>query len=910
MVSTFWAFVVLFPVFATGGGDAVGWYHFSMSNVLQSDWRIWPPTIFIYAFSAFTLWTMKQEYTHFLAQRMEFLCGRLREVHPQQQYSIMVEVIPKELRSDKALYDYFNALYPGKIHSACVVLNLPDLEAESLRRQRKVRRLEKSLARFEASGFRPRHIVGRPRIMCCGIESEMNYLCHMCCNNFYQSRKPVWDEFSQQPPEKGDLVDSIAYYTLEVEECNDHMVKEQRKKKEMAEIGNKDLADSATWIDRMMSIASAAASSVMGPIDGEQGSASLPEETAPPRKYVVRYGAMEGGLKRSDSSTLLTTISEDSVSRPNRQPYLPIAPRESTTVFNNNSENGASLSGLDVNGENYNGIDINTNQAGPEPRRKLFPDLVRSVMGLPGQRSNLDDDITAGNWQQMQEDLLDPNLLWDGEECDEDMDKDRGWCMVIIGRLGWDFLYSFLQSASSRLDLMFDSVLGTTMSSTGFVTFTDLASVTSAASAPLSYAPEVLQCAIAPEPRDIIWTNAHCDRRVCKERESIASFLVGFGALLWSVPLAFIQAMATADSLAKIPGMQWILVNASVANFVNGYLPVVALLTLILVLPFAFELVATRYEHRKTQSDVQHSIFVRYFYYQIANIYVSVTAGSIFISLQQILAHPYDVFRILGSKLPTVAGYFISLLLTKILAGLPMVLLRIGALSRMIFLKLFFKEENLTQRELDEVYRELPIMYGWEYPSQLLVIMICFTYAAISPMILPFGAIYFFFALVVYKKQAMFVYTPTFESGGSLFHSACDRTLMGLILGQLTFLGYCLIRGGKIQPILLVPLPFITVQTMRYFQKHYSDPGRFLSLEMARKIDKDPPVHISEFNRDAYRQPVLAEGVAAPKTYRRATRAPIAEYGAPAILHRASEESRSSNTGPKSFSAPAGDKID
>ena len=197
-----------------------------------------------------------------------------------------------------------------------------------------------------------------------------------------------------------------------------------------------------------------------------------------------------------------------------------------------------------------------------------------------------------------------------------------------------------------------------------------------------------------------------------------------------------------------------------------------------------------------------------------------------------------------------------------------------------------------------------------QYPSQLLVIMICFTYAAISPMILPFGAIYFFFALVVYKKQAMFVYTPTFESGGSLFHSACDRTLMGLILGQLTFLGYCLIRGGKIQPILLVPLPFITVQTMRYFQKHYSDPGRFLSLEMARKIDKDPPVHISEFNRDAYRQPVLAEGVAAPKTYRRATRAPIAEYGAPAILHRASEESRSSNTGPKSFSAPAGDKLD
>jgi hypothetical protein len=100
--------------------------------------------------------------------------------------------------------------------------------------------------------------------------------------------------------------------------------------------------------------------------------------------------------------------------------------------------------------------------------------------------------------------------------------------------------------------------------------------------------------------------------------------------------------------------------------------------------------------------------------FQIANIYVSVTAGSIFKSLQQILEHPYNALIILGQELPTVAGYFISLLLTKILAGLPMVLLRGGALSRMVFLKIFFREKNLTQRELDEVYRELPIMYGWE----------------------------------------------------------------------------------------------------------------------------------------------------------------------------------------------------
>ena len=50
--------------------------------------------------------------------------------------------------------------------------------------------------------------------------------------------------------------------------------------------------------------------------------------------------------------------------------------------------------------------------------------------------------------------------------------------------------------------------------------------------------------------------------------------------------LAAIQAFAKAEFIATIPGMDWILTfhGGSVTNFVNGYLPVVALLCLILIL--------------------------------------------------------------------------------------------------------------------------------------------------------------------------------------------------------------------------------------------------------------------------------------------------------------------------------------
>ncbi len=136
----------------------------------------------------------------------------------------------------------------------------------------------------------------------------------------------------------------------------------------------------------------------------------------------------------------------------------------------------------------------------------------------------------------------------------------------------------------------------------------------------------------------------------------------------------------------------------------NGYLPVVLLLTIILILPFIFYGVALHYEDRKTESDVQKSIIGRYFYYQLANIFITVTAGSILDSLGEIVEHPGNILAILGKSLPNVVGYFATFIMTKILAGLPMILLRFGPLFRMVFIRLCFREKYLTQAEINEVY--------------------------------------------------------------------------------------------------------------------------------------------------------------------------------------------------------------
>jgi Calcium-dependent channel, 7TM region, putative phosphate len=207
---------------------------------------------------------------------------------------------------------------------------------------------------------------------------------------------------------------------------------------------------------------------------------------------------------------------------------------------------------------------------------------------------------------------------------------------------------------------------------------------------------------------------------------------------------------------------------------------------------------------------------------------------------------------------------------------------------RMIYLILFSNEKKLTQREVDYVYRLENVQYGWEFPTQLLVVVIVFTYAIMCPIILPVGMIYFAGALTVYKKQILYVYSPVYESGGAMFPPAVQKTLFGLVCSQITFLGYIVSRGCHYQPLFLAPLPLITILATSFFKKNYADPSENLSLERARAYDNlaekkrrneshRTPTRSNrsvdtKFDKMFYRQPVLTEVFREPWTYRRGIR--------------------------------------
>ena len=314
-VSSFWAIIILCPVYATGGGGQTDFYYFSMANVKQEDKaRMWVPFTFCWAFTMYCWFCIRAEMIHYVDLRMEFLGGedeeliliRMRQskgglisidelrdymntsgraivdgyeedvpqddnrfqdersellittcdeggeelavggcmntpllssahdyeknivqtttaITVQQQmkqhrYSLQVEKIPVALRSNTALFNYFNEIFPGQVHSASIAMNVPDLDTLSARRMRACRGLEKSLAYYNATGIRPTHIVGRPRFQCCGIESAPMCSISCCCYS-------------------GDQVDSIQYYTYRLANFNIEMQKLQSEKFLLAQTG-------------------------------------------------------------------------------------------------------------------------------------------------------------------------------------------------------------------------------------------------------------------------------------------------------------------------------------------------------------------------------------------------------------------------------------------------------------------------------------------------------------------------------------------------------------------------------------------------------------------------------------------------------------------------------------------------
>ena len=172
------------------------------------------------------------------------------------------------------------------------------------------------------------------------------------------------------------------------------------------------------------------------------------------------------------------------------------------------------------------------------------------------------------------------------------------------------------------------------------------------------------------------------------------------------------------------------------------------------LVPIAIGMLARYLERRKSQSEIEIHVVRWYFLYQLVNVFVLVLSGSIFNSIANIIASPTSIVSLLGASLPTVSVFFINFTITKMLSGVPSLLLRLGPMIMFTINKMLFKEYQMTQRIFfSDPLANTPTLYGTEIPDMLYMLLIAMVYWTIAPILTASAAVFFIFVYIAYKHQ-------------------------------------------------------------------------------------------------------------------------------------------------------------
>ncbi|CAM9869924.1 unnamed protein product [Chrysoparadoxa australica] len=375
-------------------------------------------------------------------------------------------------------------------------------------------------------------------------------------------------------------------------------------------------------------------------------------------------------------------------------------------------------------------------------------------------------------------------------------------------------------------------------SSTGFVTFKSLAAKMAAVQVQLTGRSKELEAFPAPEPSDMLWDNVTSPLLLQKVKKMTANALWSLGILFWAIPVAFVQAIANLDSILKSIGLGSINTDGALYGIIAGYLPVIALMVLMIVLPIVIQLSAVHYIRLKSNSLVDDYTIRWHFGFQVANLWLVVIGGSLFNQLDAILDDPTSIIELLARALPEASQFFLGITIISTFAGLPMELSQIGPVVVKWALGKVVPREGQSQRQLDNSLQPVPLRWGVIYPPVIFSALVGIVYSPIVPFIQPFTAIYFGLAFLVYKNQYLHVYGNPYEGGGGQWFFVYRTLMICLYIAEGILIVYLGLKKAVVQaPCAFVPLVVSILFDIKVGQE-FRHPCRVLSLEVARDTDK------------------------------------------------------------------------
>ena len=352
----------------------------------------------------------------------------------------------------------------------------------------------------------------------------------------------------------------------------------------------------------------------------------------------------------------------------------------------------------------------------------------------------------------------------------------------------------------------------------------------------------------APSPCDMYWPNVLAPAGWLRLTRFFADALTLLLFLFWTIPVAFVQAMATVTNLAKLPSLAWLArwLDASGPAMVASFEGSVASFTLIffraLTLYSGLFQLLMRLRGETTHTALQAGSGALMMLFQLLLVLLaSLVASSLFDLLWEIVEKPLQLPVLLAGKLPHQSTFFVNFIVLQIAFALPLDLLQLGPLCLealqfgccCCFGCARRGGERWAEWLMKTDYRLLYI-----YARVVLVVSVGVVFACVAPLVLPFTLAFLAVAAPLYTANMRLVYAPPMvDTGGSLWEAATFYESAALAIAQLLLGGMQLSKEHPAGALLCALCFFATLVRDRTLRNHYGALAKRLPLERLREID-------------------------------------------------------------------------
>ncbi|KAI3425049.1 hypothetical protein D9Q98_008427 [Chlorella vulgaris] len=247
-----------------------------------------------------------------------------------------------------------------------------------------------------------------------------------------------------------------------------------------------------------------------------------------------------------------------------------------------------------------------------------------------------------------------------------------------------------------------------------------------------------------------------------------------------------------------------------------------------------------------------------FFYWDVFNVFLgALFGGTVLAELSTFLQNPAYIWQALGSAIPAASNFFINYVMYR---ALVMSAFRLfyphQAIMSSIVKWLRIAPKAKTQRDKLMEVPPRNCRYGRDIGIPVLMnyVMVC-SMCITSPLILPFGLLYFAGLWAVWRYQALYVYQRQYESGGQFWPLVAHKVVACQLIMVVFTACVMLFKGGYTQAALLfITLPIFLLRFDNYLTKRYDDLVRQVPLMAVHTAGRSrvPP--------DIYTPPPLRQG--------------------------------------------------